>query len=142
MNGFERALVVLLRISGIILMTALVAAVMPFSWMDEVHRRLGMGDLPEAPITGYLARSLSVMYALHGAIVFFISLDIRRHLPVVKCLAALGVVFGAGMLVLDFTVGMPTRWTACEGPSVVILSGVLLWLANHVPEQREYTTGS
>ena len=135
MNRFERALIVLLRISGIILMTALVAAIMPFSWMDEVHRRLGMGDLPEAPITGYLARSLSAMYALHGAIVFFISLDIRRHLPVVKFLAALSVVFGAGMFVLDFAVGMPPRWTAGEGPSVVVLGGVLLWLANQVPEQ-------
>ena len=46
-----------------------------------------------------------------------------------KCLAVLAILFGAGMLVLDIWVGMPGAWTACEGPSVVALGGVMFWLA-------------
>jgi peptidoglycan/LPS O-acetylase OafA/YrhL len=84
---------------------------------------------------GYLTRSLSAMYAVHGALVFFVSLDARRYLPVVKCLAALGIVFGFGMVVLDVSVGMPLPWVLCEGPFIIILGGVMLWLAGQVREQ-------
>ena len=132
MSPSEKVLVVILRGSAIILLTALIPAVMPFSWMTEVHVFLGMGELPEGPIMGYLTRSLSAMYALHGALVLFVSLDIRRYLPVVKCLAWLSIVFGVGMLFLDLSVGMPAWWTACEGPFIFVLGGVLLWLASRV----------
>ena len=130
----ERALVILLRVSGLVLLTALLTAVMPFTWMDEIHRRLGLGELPNMPIMGYLTRSLSAMYALHGALVFFVSLDVRRYLPVVKCVFVLGILFGLGMLVLDQAVGMPRRWAYCEGPSIIILGGILLWLTSWVPQ--------
>jgi hypothetical protein len=134
MNRSENALVVILRASGVMLLTALVPAVMPFAWMQDIHGLLGMGELPESPITGYLTRSLSALYALHGALIFFVSLDVRRYLPVVKCLAVLSVIFGAGMLVLDVSVGMPLPWVLGEGPSIIILGGVLLWLAGSVPK--------
>ncbi len=137
MNRYEQVLVVLLRASGAILLTALIPAVMPFAWMDAIHQHLGMGDLPESPITGYLTRSLSAMYALHGALVIFVSWDIRRYLPIVKCLAVLGVIFGVGMLVLDITVGMPLRWVLGEGPSIVILGGVLLWLTGRSRDSED-----
>ncbi len=133
MSPSEKALVVILRGSAIILLTALIPAVMPFAWMDAIHQRLGMGKLPEGPIMGYLTRSLSAMYALHGVLVLFVSLDIRRYLPVAKCLAWLGIVFGVGMLVLDLSMGMPAWWTACEGPFIFVLGGVLLWLASRAP---------
>jgi hypothetical protein len=132
MNRYERSLIVLLRIAAVVLLTAIVPAVMPFAWMDSIHRQLGLGDLPARPIVSYLTRSLSAMYAMHGAVVYFISLDVRRFLPVVKCLAALGIVFGAGMLILDVMAGMPTPWTACEGPFVIVLGSTLLWLAARV----------
>jgi hypothetical protein len=126
---YEKALILLLRISAVVLLTAVVPAVMPFDWMRAIHWQLGMGELPDGPIVGYLTRSLSAMYAVHGALVFFISLDVRRFLPVVKCLAVLGVVFGVGMLILDILVGMPRSWVVGEGPFVIGLGGVLLWLA-------------
>ena len=62
----------------------------------------------------------------HGAVVFFVSLDVRRYLPVVKCLAVLAILFGVGLFVLDVVVGMPPLWIACEGPFVVVLGGVML----------------
>ena len=132
MNGYEKALVVLLRISAVVMLTAVVPALMPFAWMAAIHRQLGMGELPEGPIIGYLTRSLSAMYALHGALVLFVSLDVRRWLPVVKCLAALGIAFGVGMIALDLAVEMPLFWVLCEGPFVIGLGSVLFWLASRV----------
>ncbi|MCC6124708.1 MAG: hypothetical protein IT426_07090 [Pirellulales bacterium] len=133
MDRRERALVVLLRISAIVLLTALIPAVMPFSWMIAIHRQLGMGELPDGPIVGYLTRSCSALYAMHGALVYFVSRDVRRYLPVVKCLAVLGIVLGAGLFVLDLAVGMPWFWIAGEGPCVALLGGAFLWLASKVP---------
>jgi len=129
------ALVVLLRASAVLLLTAVIPAVMPFAWMDEIHRQLGMGDLPRGPIMGYLTRSLSAMYAMHGALVFYVSLDVRRYLPVIKCLAVLAVIFGTGLIVLDVMVGMPWFWILGEGPFVIVLGGVLLWLAYRIPDE-------
>jgi len=128
----EMLLALLLRISAVLLLTAVIPTVMTFEWMKDIHRLLGMGELPEGPIVGYLTRSLSAMYALHGALVFFVSLDVRRYLPVVKFLAALALVFGIGMIVLDVKVGMPWFWVLGEGPFIILLGGVLLWLANRI----------
>ena len=132
MNSFEKTLVILMRVAGVLLLTAVIPAVMPFAWMKDVHWTQGMGELPEGAIMGYLTRSLSAMYAMHGALVFFISLDVRRYQPVVKFLAVLGVFFGCGMLVLDVVVGMPPRWIAGEGPFIIVLGGVMFWLAGQV----------
>ena len=133
-NLNEKVLVFLLRVSGILLVTALIPAIMPFAWMDEIHRQLGMGDLPRGPIVGYLTRSLSAIYALHGALVLFVSLDVRRYLPVIRCLAILAVVFGIGLIPLDAMVGMPWFWVLGEGPMAIVLGGVLLWLAGRIDE--------
>lgn len=133
-NMAERVLVIVLRVSGMLLLTALVPAVMPHSWMDEIHRRLDLGQLPDMPIIGYLTRSLSGLYALHGAVIFFVSLDVRRYLPVIKCLFVLGFLFGLGMVVLDRAVGIPTLWACCEGPFIIVLSIIALWLASKVPQ--------
>jgi hypothetical protein len=132
----EKVLVWLLRVSGVILLLALVAVVMPFSWMEEIHRWLGMGELPAGPIVGYLARSLSLFYALHGALLIFVSLDIRRYLPVVKFLAVASILFGFGMIIVDSAAGMPLYWILCEGPLVIPLGIVLLWLAGKITETQ------
>ncbi|MGD0899453.1 MAG: hypothetical protein ABR915_16580 [Thermoguttaceae bacterium] len=134
MSRHETALVWLLRISAVVLLTALIPAVMPFVWMKDIHRWLGMGELPEGPIVGYLTRSLSAMYAMHGALILFVSLDARRYLPVVKCLAFLCVLFGMGMLALDVLVGMPLPWIVGEGPFIVVLGGIMLWLARRIQD--------
>ena len=132
-NLAERLLVLMLRASGVVLLTAVIPAVMPHGWMDDIHRRMDLGQLPDMPIVGYLTRSLSALYALHGAVVFFVSLDVRRYLPVIKCLFMLGFLFGLGMVILDTAVDMPTLWVCCEGPSIIALSSIALWLASKVP---------
>ncbi len=129
MNHNERILAWLLRLGGLVMLTALGAVVMPFDWMNVIHRQLGLGDLPQIPIVGYLTRTLSTLYALHGALLVFIAGDVRRYLPVVRFLAVAGAVFGAVVLGIDCLVGMPQLWSIAEGPYVVALSLVVLWFS-------------
>jgi hypothetical protein len=135
MTRTERALVALLRIGGLVTLSALGAVVMPHAWMDAIHRALGLGDLPETPIVGYLTRSLSGMYAMHGALLLFLSCNVRRYLPAIRLMALLCIAFGAGTLVLDLYVGLPRAWAWSEGPSVVVLGTVLAWLAWRVSDE-------
>lgn len=133
MSHPEKPVKLLLRIYAVVLLTALIPAVMPFAWMEEIHRGLGMGELPSERIVHYLTRSLSALYAMQGALYWFLSLDVRRFLPVVKCLAVLKIFFGLGMLVLDLAVGMPLFWILGEGPLIVVLGALLLWLGSRIP---------
>ena len=110
------------------MLTALGAVVMPFDWMNSIHQQLGLGELPRAPIVGYLTRSISALYALHGALLIFLAHDVRRYRLVVRFLAVAGVVFGALVLGIDYSVRMPVAWTVQEGPFVVVLGMVFFWL--------------
>ena len=69
---------------------------------------------------------------MHGAVLFFVSLDVRRFLPVVKFVAVLTILFGLWLIALDVVVGMPVLWIAAEGPSLFFLYCVVLWLTGHV----------
>lgn len=61
----ERVLFWLLRLNAGVLLLALPCALLPFAWMDAVHRdALGLGPLPDLPITRYMARSLSLEFAI------------------------------------------------------------------------------
>ena len=93
-NRYEKTLALLLRLDAILLLTALVPSMMPFAWMQAIHRSLGMGELAGGPLIGYLTRSLSVMYAVHGAVMLFVSLDVRRYFPVVRFIVVLGLLLG------------------------------------------------
>lgn len=134
MNSYEKVLVLLLRLDGIIMLVALFPSMMPLAWMKDIHRFLGMGELPDGPIIGYLTRSLAVMYAMHGAVLFFVSLDVRRFLPVVKFVAVLTILLGLWLITLDIMVGMPVFWIAAEGPSLFLLYCVVFWLTGHVQD--------
>jgi hypothetical protein len=138
MEPKRRILVWLLRIGGFVMLTALGAVVMPFDWMNLVHRQMGLGELPNAPIVGYLTRSVSALYALHGALLLFLASDLRRYLPVVRFLAIASIGFGAVLLGIDCVVGMPLSWTLGEGPFVIAFNILVLWLSgrqNFPPDQ-------
>jgi hypothetical protein len=128
----ERVLTLLLRLAGAMLLVAVVPVVMPFRWMEEIHQRLGLGQLPSDVIVHYLTRSASALYAFHGALVLFISLDVQRYRALILFLGWLGVVFGVTMLVLDAAIGMPLAWTLSEGPFVIAFGIAIVWLAAKV----------
>jgi len=122
----------LLRFDAILLLTAVVPAIMPFAWMQAIHQSMGMGELASGPLMGYLTRSLSLMYALHGALELFVSFDIRYYLPLVRFIAAVGALFGIWMTALDILVGVPLLWIISEGPFIFLLFSIMLWLTRHV----------
>jgi hypothetical protein len=133
----ERALFILLRINAGVLLLAAPCALLPFAWMDAVHREaLGLGSLADAPITRYMARSLSLVYAAHGAIVLYVTLHWERLRFAVPFLAWLHVVFGLSLLAIDLDAGLPTWWTVCEGPSLVVLGLVLVVLNRKARGQK------
>ena len=125
----ERALFWVLRFNAGVLLLALPCALLPFAWMDAVHRdALGLGPLPDLPVTRYMARSLSLVYAGHGAALLFVTLDWDRYRPAVPFVAWLHVAFGAAMLLVDLDAGMPWWWAAAEGPPLVALGFLILAL--------------
>ena len=132
MSRAERALKLLLRLTGSLCLLAVVAVVMPLRWMAATHDWLGLGALPEGRIVEYLARSLSAFYAMLGGLLWVVASDVRRYARVLTYLAAAGLVFGAAILVVDVSVGMPLHWTLQEGPYVLATSTAVLVLQRYV----------
>ena len=128
----HRALIILLRVVGVVACTAIFASVMPTTWIATTHRWLGLGDFPDAPITQYLARSLSALYAVFGGLVIVVSTDVRRYARIIRFLAYVTLAFGVLITGIDLVVGMPTSWTLFEGPTTFILGVVILLLARRV----------
>jgi hypothetical protein len=128
MNHPKKALVLILRLVGIVELFAIPAVVMPFGWMAAIHSYLGMGELPDAPIVSYLARSTSMLYAVHGAVTLYITFDLERYWPLVRFWAIAIVIMGGTLLVIDVAIGMPTWWTLGEGPFVIAYGCTVWWL--------------
>lgn len=118
----------LLLLSGVFLMSAFATMLLPVSWMAATHQWLGLGEFPDSPITVYLARSTSLLYAVHGLLMFYTGLTIESHWRWVKIFGWLHVVMGSSMFLIDWTSGMPIYWTAMEGPPVAMLGVVILVL--------------
>ena len=104
--------------------------------MESIHRQLGMGALPAPPLTDYLARSTSFLYAIHGALLLLISTDVRRYRPLVLLFGWSDVLFGATMLWFDLRLGMPLWWSLAEGPGLVAIGVVVVWLGSGVRPAR------
>jgi hypothetical protein len=126
MTKQDRFFKLFLRIIGTAALLALVAVIMPFSWMDSGHQWLGMGRLPDAPVVSYLARSTSGFYALLGGLFWVVSFDLRRHRVVLHYLGVVIIVFGAALFVIDLAAGMPLFWSLGEGPFNVAFGTVIL----------------
>lgn len=124
----DRGLIWTLRLLGALDLLALVAIGMPLSWMSRINEYCGMGPFPETPLVGYLTRTSSTLYALHGAVLIFVSGDTERYRPFISFLALATIVHGACLLLIDLAVGMPLFWTVLEGPSFSATGALLLWL--------------
>jgi len=129
MTGQDHFLRLFLRIIGTASLFAVVAVVMPYSWMNTIHQWLGMGQLPTEPIVGYLARSTSAFYALFGGLLWAVSFDLQRHLLVLRYLGAAVILFGAALFAIDLLEGMPLYWSLCEGPIDIGFGIVILYLS-------------
>jgi hypothetical protein len=123
----QRLLTIYLRLYAGLLLLALPGSVAPTPWLSWAYTALGLGSWPKDPLVGYLARSLSGLYAFVGGIVLIASFDPPRYRPILVYLAASSLVGSIYLTVLDLCVGLPVWWVAGEGP-IVMLSGVLLYV--------------
>jgi hypothetical protein len=132
MSGAERLLVICLRVGAAVLLLAFPAALLPFPWMAVTNAWLGLSELPDTPLVGYLTRSLSALYAFHGALLLFVAGDIRRYRPLIGFLGVANVLFGMFIVGLDLYVGLPGPWTLAEGPLIIAAGVGLLYLQRRV----------
>lgn len=111
-----RRLALVLRGLGCLDLLALLVVAAPEAWIDVAHRGAGLGALPREPIVGYLARSASALYGLHGAIVVFLSFDVKHYERLIRFMAWAAVVHGAVVLGIDIVQELPVLWRYAEGP--------------------------
>ena len=121
----EKVLIIILRLSGLMLITAFIAVFLPYETMAKIHHQLGLSKLPQLPIVDYLARSVSFFYGIHGVIILYISFNLMKYLSFLKLLCYIGFVFGIALFCIDITAPMPASWTFSEGPLVLFLNLVV-----------------
>jgi hypothetical protein len=125
----QRLLVALLRIFGGVTALAFFAMFLPADWMAVTHRWLGLGDFPRAPVVDYLTRSVSALYAFHGGVVLLASTNPVHYKTLVRYIGWTNVAFGVACVFIDLHAGMPAYWTIAEGPPVVGVGAVVLYLS-------------
>ena len=122
-------LIVLLRCGAVITGVAFLAVPLSVESMVSTHRWLGLGDLPQAPIVEYLARSVAAIYGFHGVLLFLLSTDVNRYAPIITYIAVMNVVLGLMLVAIDVHAGLPVWWIVSEGPPLVC-TGIALGLLN------------
>ena len=110
-----------LRVIGTCSLFALVFVVAPYSWMDSIHAGMGMGRLPSEPVVGYLARSVSFLYALMGGLFWVVSFDLRRYRGLLLYVGIAVTLFGVALIGIDWWEGLPMLWKLWEGPFTIAL---------------------
>ena len=131
----RETLVFLLRIFGGLMVLAFLAMLLPPDAMAWMHDRLGLGELPRAPVVDYLTRSVSGLYGFHGVLVLLVSTDLERYRPILVYLWVLNVVFGLMLIAIGIYAGLPWWWTTSEGPPIIALGLVLAFLSRSVPRR-------
>ncbi|MBN2269232.1 MAG: hypothetical protein JXN61_01375 [Sedimentisphaerales bacterium] len=123
-------LAAMLRVSGVGMMFSLIFVFCPFSWMVRINGWLGMGqELIYTPVTNYLIRTLSGMYAIIGGLFIFVSFDLPRYRDIIRFLGTIAIAAGVGVTILDAILRLPLAWTALEGPMTIALGAIILYLS-------------
>ena len=131
----EQAVLWIMRVMGVATLLAAPCILLPYEWMNACHQFMGLGTLPHAPIVSYLARSLSLFYAIFGAITLFVSFDIRRYRPLVQLWGALVTISGILLLGIDIVAGMPLNWMIGEGPPTIAIGLIVFYCSQRIIEQ-------
>ena len=129
-------LVFLLRLGGLVTITAFPAMFLPVDWMSSIHEWLGLGDFPRTPVVEYLARSIAALYGFHGVLLLIVASDVVRYRNLVWFVAILNFVFGLMMILIDLKTGMPLLWTLLEGPPIMAFGVVIAALNRALTKQR------
>ena len=136
------ALIAFLRVVGGTSLLAFVAAVMPQQWMIKIAEVLGFSPFPDAPLTFYLARNLSLLYGFVGATLLIVSSNLPRYFPLVRYAAIGTIFFGILQLIVDTQAGMPSWWTWGESLSTLLGGALLYWIQSRTPVADSEHAGS
>lgn len=128
----------LLALIGCGLLVATIPVFFPVILMVKIHGWLGLGVFPIEPIAIYLARSTSMLYAVHGALMLIVSFDMKRYWPLVQIFGWLHIVMGLTMLGIDLTTPMPMFWIVGEGIPIAITGQIIvsLWRKANFEKSR------
>ncbi len=121
----------LLIVLGGFAVTAIFPMAMPTDWMEAINDWLGLGPFHRSPLTEYLTRSLSGFYALHGLLALYLARQVERYADLLVFYGWLTVGFAVAIAAIDFSAGMPPSWSWGEGPPMLVLGGVIVWLARN-----------
>jgi hypothetical protein len=123
-----RWLTLVLKTVGTVTVTAFAASVMPQDWIVSIAEALGFEPFPNAPLTFYLARNLSLMYGFIGLLVLWIAFNLGQYRSLVKPFAYATILFGLSQAIVDTQAAMPLWWTAFESVSTVLGGIMIAWL--------------
>ncbi|MDA0833205.1 MAG: hypothetical protein O2955_11675 [Planctomycetota bacterium] len=135
MHKAESQLKRVLRILGVIDLLALIAVFMSRAQMASLHDWSGLESFPEGTVVGYLARSASLMYALHGALILYLSTDVVRYAAVIRFLGFAALVHGAAVFAIDMIEAMPMWWRWVEGPCFATTGLIVLLMQRRLPRE-------
>jgi len=136
----HQLLIVLLRFGALMTGLAFLTVPLPVESMVSTHRWLGLGDLPQAPVVEYLARSVAAFYGFHGVLLFLLSTDVARYAPIINYIAVMNVLLGLMLVAIDAHAGLPVWWIVFEGPPVV-LTGIAIGLLNRAVARERLRRG-
>lgn len=126
----DRLLTLFLRLVGIADLLAIVVVFLPTAWLDWAHAAVGLGELPQGRIVGYLARSTSLLYGIHGALLLVLANDVTRYRFLICWYGRLILAAGLLLIGVDIAEAMPIWWTLSEGLAVVGIGVVILTLCH------------
>ena len=129
-SGSDRQLKWFLRLVGVADLLAVVVVFLPTEWLGWAHEAVGLGALPQGRIVGYLARSTSLLYGIHGAMLLVLAVDIGRYRSLIRWYGRVIAVAGALLIGVDIAESMPVWWTVFEGAAVVGIGVAILTLCH------------
>lgn len=131
-----------LRMLAVIDLSAILVLFLPLKNLGEISQALGFDGEPSSPLVEYLIKATSVLYALHGALMYGMSADVVRYRPLIHWLGCLAVCHGGVMVGLDWQLGLPGWWCAAEGPVFLVCGTVVMLLAAGNDRHRPDSAGN
>ncbi len=131
-----RLLTFLLRLGGVVTISAFFAMLLPVEWMASTHRWLGMGEFPRSAVVDYLARSIAALYGFHGVLLLIVARDPVRYRPIVWYVAVMNICLGVMLVLIDLHAGMPIHWTIGEGPPIIAMGMAVAFLNREYEDRR------
>lgn len=133
----DRRLRLFLTLVGAADLLAVIAVFLPTACLGWVHEAVGLGSLPEGRIVGYLARSTSLLYGIHGAMLLVLAINVARYRDLIRWYGRVIAVAGLLLVGVDIVEAMPVWWTVFEGIAVVGIGVVILTLCHeHAADER------